>query len=89
MSSTCLIRIVEFTDSLNFFFVQLDGFNIPLKLSLVLGFWGAKHIFKGEKFLLLLYVLNKFFWVQQNLGVNKKIGGHCPRNPRGYEPEVD
>ena len=56
--------------------------------SQVSRFGGAQYIFRGARFLLLLYVWNKFFWAQQNLGGHKRnLGGHCPRMPPcGYGP---
>jgi len=45
-------------------------------------FGGAQYIFRGERFLLLLYVQNKFS------GRNKIWGALPPNAPRGYGPVV-
>jgi len=51
----------------------------------VTGFevWRVKIHIKGERFLFLLYVQNKFFWALQNLGGAQKRSGvtspECPR----------
>jgi len=38
-------------------------------------------MFRGSRFLVLLYFKSKFFWEQEN------FGGPCPRMPsRGYGP---
>ena len=50
-------------------------------------FGGAQYIFRGARFLLLLYVWNKCFWAQQNFGGHKKNWGDtAPKCPRGYGP---
>jgi len=47
--------------------------------SIVLRF-GGKHIFKGQRFLFLLYVQNKYFWSQKHLGVTKNVEGALAPN---------
>jgi len=46
----------------------------------VVRFGGEKYIFRVPGFLFLLYIQNKFFWTQQNLG-GQKIGGHSLNAP--------
>ena len=50
---------------------------------------GGKYIFRGKEFLLLLFVKNKFFWAQQNLGEGTKevwsgTAPNAPPWPRAY-----
>jgi len=50
-------------------------------------FGGAQCIFEEARFLVLLYVWNKFLWAQQILGGTKEIWGALPPNaPRDYGP---
>ena len=48
------------------------------------------NTFLGGQNFCFYYMLNKFFWAQQNLGGTKEILGHCPRmHPRDYGPDCD
>ena len=50
-------------------------------------FGEAQCIFEEARFLVLLYVWNKFLWAQQILGGTKEIWGALPPNaPRDYGP---
>jgi len=49
--------------------------------------FGKKHIFRGVKFLFILYVEKKFFWAQQNLRGTKKFGSTVVECLRGYGPD--
>jgi len=56
-------------------------FNLQQACSQVLRFGGAKYIFRGSRFLFLLYVSKNFPGHETIWGCTKIFWGYCPEMP--------